>query len=119
MTDVVLPNVGHCFTRYGTFPHGNVKILFDNLTLSLQNTIKSLLSKTKDKLPKLKQSGTYKLQCGDCEAAYIGRAIRPLNIRINEHLNKTELSGFDHHIVSHLVIIAKFCTNFFPGIFTN
>lgn len=70
----------------------NVKISFSN-----NNTSSKILINNKDKIDILNKSGVYKLCCNDCEATYIGRTIRPLNIRIKEHLVRPN-SAFGHHL---------------------
>ncbi|XP_050511970.1 uncharacterized protein LOC126888016 [Diabrotica virgifera virgifera] len=74
----------------------------ENLKISFKtkNTIKSLFSKTKDKIDKLNKSGIYKLSCGDCSTTYVGRTMRTLSQRIKEHVRTPEKSNFGYHVNS-------------------
>ena len=63
------------------------------------------LIKLKDRIPTEKQSGVYKLSCGECEALYIGQTGRAFKTRFGEHRtafnkNKPEDSA-----------MAKYCIN--------
>ena len=57
------------------------------------NTIRQQLVHPKDPTPMEKKCGVvYKIQCGDCEEAYIGETARPFGVRFREHVNSTRSS---------------------------
>lgn len=55
-------------------------------------SLKNLLFNNKPKVPKLKQSGVYKLECDKCKAQYVGQTGRCFSTRIREH-SRTWYSG--------------------------
>ena len=56
-------------------------------TFCTQTTLRSLLSKPKDHIPKEDRNyAVYQLNCKDCEAVYVGETKRTLNIRADEHI---------------------------------
>ena len=66
-----------------TFNKYNIKTTFYTPT-----TLRSLLSKPKDPIPKEDRNNViYQLDCKDCEAVYVGETKRTLNIRTNEHIS--------------------------------
>ena len=57
------------------------------------NTIRQQLVYPKDPTPMEKKCGVvYKIQCGDCEEAYIGETARPFGVRFREHVKSTRSS---------------------------
>ncbi|KAK3751073.1 hypothetical protein QZH41_001914 [Actinostola sp. cb2023] len=66
-------------------------------------TLRHILSKPKDPLPKEKKTGViYSIPCGECETFYIGETGRSLATRQKEHqsyvrLNKTNKSALAEH----------------------
>ncbi|KAK3753752.1 hypothetical protein QZH41_005243 [Actinostola sp. cb2023] len=66
-------------------------------------TLRQILSKPKDPLPKEKKTGViYSIPCGECETFYIGETGRSLATRQKEHqsyvrLNKTDKSALAEH----------------------
>lgn len=60
-------------------------------------SLKSILVNSKDRLETLNKSGIYRLNCDDCEASYVGRTFRSLQIRLSEHL-KRDTSAFGKHL---------------------
>ena len=66
-----------------TFNRFNIKPTFYTPT-----TLRSLLSKPKDPIPKEDRNNLiYQLDCKDCEAVYVGEIKRTLNIKINAHIS--------------------------------
>ena len=60
------------------------------------NTIRGHLVHPKDKIDKEEQAGVvYKINCGSCEASYVGETERRLKKRITEH--HRESSPVGHH----------------------
>ena len=56
-------------------------------TFYTQTTLRSLLSKPKDHIPKEdRNNAVYQLNCKGCEAVYVGETKRTLNIRAEEHI---------------------------------
>ena len=61
------------------------------------NSIKSRLTKVKDKTQEGKRCGTvYHIKCGDCAQNYIGETARPLDTRIKEHRSRVSSAVFEH-----------------------
>ena len=68
------------------------------------NSIGSVLLNVKHKPTFLEKSGIYKINCGECNAVYIGQTQRNLDIRYCEHLRayrkkKPENSNFAKHLL--------------------
>ena len=67
------------------------------------NTIRSMISKPKDRLDDLKKTGViYQIPCADCSTVYIGETKRSLKTRVSEHercvrLGQTEKSALSDH----------------------
>ena len=56
-------------------------------TFCTHTTLRSLLSKPKDPIPKEdRNNAAYQPNCKDCEAIYVGETKRTLNIRAEEHI---------------------------------
>ena len=56
-------------------------------TFHTQTTLRNLLSKPKDPIPKEdRNNAVYQLNCKDCEAIYVGETKQTLNIRGEEHI---------------------------------
>lgn len=74
---------------------GNISLqlakYFKNLNLSVSfktiNTLKANLVRNKDKTERLSKSGVYSLNCGDCQAVYVGQSGRKISTRVQEHLS--------------------------------
>lgn len=65
----------------------NVKICYTNA-----GNLRDLLGTEKDKENNiLKKSGIYRLTCEDCDKKYVGQTRRCLEVRLQEHLNETEI----------------------------
>jgi hypothetical protein len=66
------------------------------------NTIENLLTHIRPTPDKFSLSGVYKLNCPDCNKAYVGQIGRPFNIRYNEHKlafwNNSLASSFAKHL---------------------
>ena len=66
---------------------GDVNKHNSKATFYTQTTLRRLLSKPKDHIPKEdRNNAVYKLNCKDCEAVYMGETKRTLNIRADEHI---------------------------------
>lgn len=67
------------------------------------HTLRNLYT-PKDPTPLLQKSGVYKIECGDCDAVYIGQTGRALGERIAEHDSDANTerpeSAFARHIVA-------------------
>ena len=63
------------------------------------------LSKLKDPLPLLSKSMVvYKVKCSNCDSFYIGKTIRCLSTRMEEHTNTTNSAIYQHSITtSHIM----------------
>ena len=64
-------------------------------------TLKSLLSKPKDPIPKEDRNVIYQLDCKNCEAVYVGETKRNLNIRTNEHISAVKSASQRSHTAEH------------------
>ena len=70
--------------------------------LSLQCTLRQLLTNVKDKdEPSDRQEAVYKIKCCDCQATYIGEIGRNLNVRLTEHKRATRNGDNNNHITEH------------------
>nr|CAH8860870.1 unnamed protein product [Trichobilharzia regenti] len=59
----------------------NIRVYF-----RASNTLRSLLVKVKDKIEQENQQNcVYQINCGDCNAVYVGETSRQVNIRMKEH----------------------------------
>ncbi|XP_072041346.1 uncharacterized protein [Amphiura filiformis] len=64
-------------------------------------TLRQTLVSPKDKVDKLKQSGTvYEISCSDCDAMYIGETGRKLEKRLSEH--KSKAAGSKSAVHEHI-----------------
>ena len=65
-------------------------------------TLRQLLTKVKDKdEPNRRQGAVYKIKCCDCQATYIGKTGRNLNVRLTEHKRATRNGDINNHIAEH------------------
>ena len=68
-------------------------------TFYTQTTLRSLLSKPKDRIPKEdRNNAVYQLNCKDCEAVYVGETKRTLNI---EHITAIKSASKKSHTTEH------------------
>ena len=75
----------------------NIKATFYTLT-----TLRSLLSKPKDHIPKEDRNNVvYQLNCKDREAFYVGEAKRTLNIRAEEHITAIKSASKKSYTAEH------------------
>ena len=67
------------------------------------NTIRSFLVHPKDKIPDAKKCGVvYQVNCANCDATYVGEAIRSLNTRYNDHCKTTGVTtAVGDHLKDH------------------
>ena len=80
-----------------TFNKYNIKTTFYTPT-----SLRSLLSKPKDPVPKEDRNNViYQLDCKDCEAVYVGETKRTLNIRTNEHISAVKSASQRSHTAEH------------------
>ena len=71
-------------------------------TFYTQTTLRSLLSKPKDPIPKEdRNNAIYQLDCKDCEAVYVGETKRTLNIRDEEHITAIKSASKKSHTAEH------------------
>ena len=71
-------------------------------TFYTQTTLRSLLSKPKDHIPKEdRNNAVYQLNCKDCEAIYVGETKRTLNIRAEEHITAIKSASKKSHTAEH------------------
>ena len=71
-------------------------------TFYTQTTLRSLLSKPKDPIPKEdRNNAVYQLNCKDCEAVYVGETKRTLNIRAEEHITAIKSASKKSHTAEH------------------
>ena len=71
-------------------------------TFYTQTTLRSLLSKPKDPIPKEdRNNAVYQLNCKDCEAVYVGETKRTLNIRAEEHITAIKTASKKSHTAEH------------------
>ena len=61
------------------------------------NSIRSQLTKVKDKTDKLKKCGVvYYMQCEHCREDYVGEIGRSLDIRLKEHVSRSNSAVYEH-----------------------
>jgi hypothetical protein len=67
------------------------------------NTIRSFLVHPKDKIADAKKCGVvYQVNCANCDATYVGEAIRSLNTRYNDHCKTTgATTAVGDHLKQH------------------
>ena len=71
-------------------------------TFYTQTTLRSLLSKPKDPIPKEDRNNVvYQLNCKDCEAVYVGETKQTLNIRAEEHITAIKPASKRGHTAEH------------------
>ena len=71
-------------------------------TFYTQTTLRSLLSKPKDHIPKEdRNNAVYQLNCKDCEAVYVGETKRTLNIRAEAHITAIMSASEKSHTAEH------------------
>ena len=71
-------------------------------TLYTQTTLRSLLSKPKDPIPKEDRSNAvYQLNCKDCEAVYVEETKQTGNIRAEEHITVIKSASKRSHTAEH------------------
>lgn len=57
-----------------------------------------MLNNSKDKTDESNNSGIYRINCKDCNAAYIGQTGRQLKTRINEHKKNLTSNVYQHRL---------------------
>ena len=90
---ITLPYVGHATDAIARV------LRKSGITVHMKpyNSIRSRLVHPKDKIPMEEKAGlVYMIQCGDCNAKYLGETERKLNKRIKEHHKPSSPVG--HHI---------------------
>ena len=71
-------------------------------TFYTQTTLRSLLTKSKDPIPKEDRNNVvYQLNCKDCEAVYVGETKRTLNVRAEEHITAIKSASKRSHTAEH------------------
>ena len=71
-------------------------------TFYTQTTLRSLLSKPKDPIPKeAMNNAVYQLNCKDCEAVYVGETKRTLYIRAKEHITDIKSASERNDTAEH------------------
>ena len=71
-------------------------------TFYTQTTLRSLLSKPKDPIPKEdRNNAVYQLNCKHCEAVYVGETKRTLNIRAEQHITTIKSASKRSHTAEH------------------
>jgi hypothetical protein len=80
------------------FPKDKFNIAYYN-----KGNLRTLLSKTKDKIDRNDKSGIYKLKCNECMAVYVGQTGRAIKVRTEEHKRhwrngQLEKSQFAKHL---------------------
>ncbi|XP_024872108.1 uncharacterized protein LOC112454769 [Temnothorax curvispinosus] len=69
--------------------------------LTIPKKLDCIIKKGKDKLPNLKQTElVYRIDCANCNAAYIGQTKRHLETRIKEHACDIRKNSDNHSVVS-------------------
>lgn len=102
---------------YATIIHHQLFRLFQqyNITMVTNNkhNISSIIGSTKDIIETQEKANlVYKIQCGDCNAIYIGQTKRRLKIRINEHKNNVKHRDAHHTALSQHSIQNEHTFNF-------
>jgi len=77
---IVLPYNESLKELYNTFKRMGYRVAYTN-----GNTIQKYMEGTKDKIPKMQQSGIYRITCPICEESYIGQTSRQFITRLKEH----------------------------------
>jgi hypothetical protein len=65
------------------------------------NSIKKYILNNKSKINILDNSGVYKVQCNDCDAAYIGQSGRKIRTRAEEHVKAIKNFGMNSEMADH------------------
>src|SRR5436190_22438206 len=75
------------------------------LTYRTTNRVRNFLSSKKPVTDKCNKTGIYKINCADCESAYIGQTGRSFKIRHKEHIPDARVekqkSAFAQHLIDH------------------
>ena len=58
-----------------------------NVAFHTTNNIGSILCNAKERSNYLQKSSVYRIDCSDCNAVYVGKTMRNLDIRYSEHLS--------------------------------
>lgn len=70
-----------------------------NIAFKTNNNLSKYINNKKEKVDKINQSGVYKLNCGSCNAIYVGQTGRSFKTRWSEHIkNYNNKSSFTNHI---------------------
>ena len=94
---ISLPYVGECTEALAKRIRKAAVAVHMNPT----NTIRSRLVHPKDKIEKLDKCGlVYKVDCGDCDATYVGETGRALKVRLKEHRHPRK-SHVGQHLKEH------------------
>lgn len=68
-----------------------------NLFHKPYNTIRSQVTRVKDRTDKMKKCGViYHIKCENCEGDYVGETARQLDTRLKEHMSRTSSAIFEH-----------------------
>ncbi|XP_044753724.1 uncharacterized protein LOC123313085 [Coccinella septempunctata] len=75
------------------------------ISFKVENSLRAILSRGKDKVDPVERMGVYRLECS-CGSFYIGRSFRSIRTRIDEHFrairtNNPNKSTFAEHILSN------------------
>ena len=71
----------------------------------LNNTINKwncFIKLGKDVSSKEEKTNVYRIQCNECDVAYVGQTERRLSIRVNEHIQKSENNDLGSAIYTHM-----------------
>lgn len=87
------------------------KNLDKSIAYTVTNKLNRIIKNQKDPLPAQKLSNVvYKINCGDCDASYVGQTGRQLNTRIKEHrqnINRPSSSiSVEHRLKGHEYFIS-------------
>jgi hypothetical protein len=74
-----------------------------NISFKSQTKLSHLLFNNKDKLPKYKKPGVYKLMCPECDSFYVGQTGRSFEIRFKEHLRSFKYKKTDSTFANHFL----------------